>query len=288
MCPMRRAGNPTSAEIASYYDDFSTRLLSDYVVGNRRIEAQCSFLREAIAPTAKRIIVIGCGSGQSAYFMARRVARRASIVGTDISPVNIRIARLLFPHKRIEYRHADILQERLDGVWEVVVLPDVYEHIRTSDRTKLHANINPALGERGRILITVPSPGHQQFLRERGDGLQIVDETVTLDDLRMMADELRASLTFFSMVSVFRTNDYIHAVIERGADRVRPIIARDRLPIKRQVPWFRTQWNRWVARSGKLTRPWRALRVARRLGRLRMQTFPHDHADRPGRQEDDA
>jgi len=250
---------------ANFYDEFSPKLVRDYVLGNRRVDAQLAFLRDAIGPSTKRILVLGCGSGEATCFIARRIAKRARILGIDISPSNIRIAEALFPHKHIEYRCADALKGPIQGDWEVVVLPDVYEHIPADARAKLHANLKRMLGHRGRVLLTIPSPGHQAMLRREGKGLQIVDETVTLSDLTAMADDLGGSLTYFSMVTVFRTNDYIHAVIEPGADQVGPINIPDRLALKRVRTPFRAGVHKKVGRSGKMTRAWRRWRVARLL-----------------------
>ena len=241
--------------IAAFYDEFSTKLVRDWVYGNKRVEAQL-----------ERVIVVGCGCGEVADFLARRVARRGRILAIDISPANIRIARLLFPHKRIEYRCVDILAGAIPGPWNAVVLPDLYEHIPAEGRDRLHGNLRHMLGSSGRVLLTLPSPWHQAMLRDRGCGLQIVDETVALSDLTAMADDLGALLTYFSMVSVFRTNDYIHAVIEQGADRCRSINPLDRVRLKRSPGRLGLFVRRRFGQVGRLARAWRRWRVGRLLG----------------------
>ena len=265
-----------TSEVTSFYDEFSARLVRDYVHGNKRVDAQIAFLRDAIGPETERIVVIGCGSGEVAHYVAGHIAKRARILAVDISPTNIRIAQLLFPHRRIEYRCADALNTPIQGSWDVIVLPDVYEHIPLEVREKLHANLKPMLSTRGRVLLTLPSPGHQAMLRERGEGLQIVDETVTLNDLTTMADDLGATLTYFAMVTVFNTSDYVHAVIERGADRLRSITQADRLALKRLGARPGPLRRRWLVRSGRLRRAWRRRRVARLLASLQAQDVEAD------------
>ncbi len=220
--------------IEEFYDAFSKRLLADYVYGNKRVMAQLQFLREAIAPNTRCILVVGCGSGQTAHFIAARVARDARVLALDISEKNISIATSLFSHKRVEYLVGDILVDPVPGVWDVVVLPDVYEHVPENARGALHARLRTLLAEHGKVLLTLPSPGHQEMLHASGSGLQIVDETVTLQDLQRLADDLNAAVSYFALISVWANNDYVHAVIERGALRETSIRAEDLVAIKRQ------------------------------------------------------
>ncbi len=222
------------ANVKQFYDEFTTVLMRGYLQGHGRLRAQQRFLRDSISPCTQSVLVIGCGAGDGAYFIAKKVALEARVLAVDISEKNIATAKKLFAHPRIEYRVVNVVEEPLEGLWDVAVLPDVYEHIPTESRGAMHANIASLLNENGKVLLTVPSPGYQNFLKERGWGLQIVDETVTQDDLIAMAKDLDASLSFFAFVNISRTNDYIHAVIERGCEKVEPFEARDRIPLKRQ------------------------------------------------------
>jgi len=221
-----------AGKIEAFYDDFSQRFIEDLVEGNERIDQQLDFFARAISSRAKAVLVIGCGSGQGVHFIASNVAKNAKLLAVDISRENLRLARTLFSHPRIEYRKADITVDRIEGVWDIIVLPDVYEHIPKESRQNLHAAFNELLSSTGRVLVTVPSPGKQASLYARGEGLQIVDEVVTLEDLNSMAAEVGGALTYFNMISVWETNDYIHAVIERQALPVRAISELDMVLIK--------------------------------------------------------
>ena len=221
-----------ATQVEAFYDDFSRRFVEDIVQGNERIAQQLNFFAKAIPSDAQRILVIGSGSGQGAYFIATRVVRSATILAVDISSENLGIARTIFPHPRIEYRKADITTCALAGDWDVIVLPDVYEHIPIEARPTLHSTFNRLLTSRGKILFTVPSPGKQLSLKESGQGLQVIDEIVSLEDLNKVATDVDGTLTYFSTISVWETNDYIHAVVERGAEYVKPIGESDLLPIK--------------------------------------------------------
>lgn len=219
-------------EVETFYDDFSETFIRDYIYGNLRVDRQLKFLSNALPHDVSRVLIIGCGCGQSAHFIATRVAKHAKVLAVDISGEVLRLAKALFRHDRVEYRKLDITSDPIEGEWDAIVLPDVYEHIPLQFRKVLHSKLNSLLSNNGKILFTLPSPAHQAFLYESGKGLQLVDEIVTLQDLVDVAKDIRGQLTYFRMISLGNTNDYIHAVIERGTEKMGPLRKADKLPIK--------------------------------------------------------
>ncbi|MBP8302596.1 MAG: class I SAM-dependent methyltransferase [Phycisphaerae bacterium] len=272
---------PSGSAIEEYYDTLSARFIRDCVYGNDRVRYQTAFLSSAIPRGVSSVLVVGCGAGQTPWHIARCCARKAHVLGIDISGAALQIARAIHSHPRVEYRQADILRDAVEGRWDVIVLPDVYEHIPLEDRVALHEVLSRLLSDRGRVLLTCPSPTYQAFLRERHpEKLQIVDETVTLEDLADLARDLSGALTFFNVVSVWNRNDYLHATIERGGERSGPIKAQENGPIQplRRATGLVKTWRRCLRRS-HLDKPvfWmRQWRIRRALQRL-------DKGESPGR-----
>jgi SAM-dependent methyltransferase len=223
--------------VERFYDAFSPRFVRDYIFGNRRVERQLAFLAAALPATARRILVVGSGSGESAHFIASRIARGADVLAIDISAANVRLAQSLRSHPRVTYRQLDVLADDCDGTFDAIVLPDVYEHISLQQRETLHGVIDRLLGVDGRLLITVPSPAHQSFLATSGAGLQIVDEIVTTADLLAIARDVHGELAYLNLVSIWRANDYVHAVIARGVDRLGPLASSTPLQIRGWLPF---------------------------------------------------
>ncbi len=260
----------TTPRIEAFYDEFSGRFLGDIVEGNERVRRQLALLSNAIPANTRAVLVIGFGSGQVAMHVAD-VARRATVTAIDISSENVRMAQALFAHPRVSYRKLDITSETIQGEYDVIVLPDVYEHIPVDARPGLHGQLSRLLGPGGCIVLTLPSPAHQDALREQGQGLQVVDETITLADLMSLARDVGASLTYFNSISVWRTNDYLHAILERGAERERPIAEGDQISLKgvsRSSRW-RLAW-RLLCRSTRVTqllRSWKRRQLEHRLSR---------------------
>jgi len=199
-----------------FYDRFSSRFLRDYVRGNRRVDRQLEFLASSIPRRTRRILIIGAGSGESAFFVARHVAPRAFVLATDLSVENKKLGEALFSHPRIEYRQLDITQAGdLGEPFDVIILPDVYEHLPPEYRSGIHGHLKRLLGPRGLVLLTVPSTLKQEYVRKTGEGLQPIDEVVDVPDLLALAHDVQGTLTYLNLISVWDASDYLHAVIER-------------------------------------------------------------------------
>lgn len=225
-------------EVEAFYDALSPAFVRDYVKGNKRVERQFQFFKAAIEPGAKSILVIGCGSGEGAHFVATCIAKNAKILAVDISGANIKLARALFSHQHIEYRKCDVLTEDIPGRWDIIILPDVYEHIPLKNRGILHGRMAKWLSVGGRILLTVPSEQTQRSLNDPSSGHkpQIVDEIVSLSDLAQLAKDTDALLTYFAVISVWHSNDYVQAIVERNAHQGRTLKPLDQVPIKAGLP----------------------------------------------------
>jgi SAM-dependent methyltransferase len=228
-----------SEKVEAFYDALSPAFVRDYVRGNKRVERQFQFFRAAIHPEAESILVIGCGSGEGAHFIATDVAKRAHILAVDISGTNIQLAHALFAHSNIHYRKCDVLTETIEGRWDLIILPDVYEHIPLGGRPALHAQFARLLTPQGRILLTIPSEQTQKSLsdpRNTAHKPQVIDEVVSLADLVHLAEQTGARLTYFANISIWQSNDYVHAIVERDAESSRPLGAVDWVPVKAGPP----------------------------------------------------
>jgi len=263
---------PTDLDnIRSFYEGFAANFLRDYVHGNERVKRQCQFLSMALPRESETILILGCGSGETAFHIATKVTAGARILAVDISAAALEIASKLFSHERIEYRHGDAIEQTLDSKWDYVVLPDVYEHIPRERRTALHARLNSLMHKDGAVLLTVPSPAKQAFLRASGTGLQPIDEIVTLEDLVELATEIHGVITYFNVISVWERNDYIHAIIQRGGDQTGPIGFVESVPLRgwphRGIYVRALEFVLYRLRVFKLQELFRVLKARRRLRR---------------------
>jgi SAM-dependent methyltransferase len=240
-----------SNAVATYYDEFSRNFIRDYVHGNLRVCRQRTFLRSSVPPESRSVLVLGCGSGETCDYIARRVARQAQVLGVDISPQAIAMANRMFPHPRISYRVVDVTSESPGGTFDVIFLPDVYEHIPRDKRQTLHEQMAKLLAPQGRVLVTSPYPGAYWDRRREADDMQIIDEDVFLPDMVTMAQQVGGQLTYFNVISVWHPNDYFHAMAERSAQSEAAVARQDKLPIKGWQP--HTWLHRHLLRLQRLT-----------------------------------
>ena len=134
--------------------------------------------------------------------------------------------------------------------FDACVMLDVYEHIPKASRSMLHQALSSVLNEDAVLVLSCPSPLHQRFLREHEpEGLQPVDEDVALVDLLQLARELSAELSHFEYKSIWATNDYFHAAIDRNLSRNE---SSERLPKAKQPLTTRQRWERVKTLEGFL------------------------------------
>ena len=259
-------------EIKQFYERFSETLLHDYIEGSPRVTRQYRFLKLAIPKGARTVMVVGCGSGHVCRHIAAHLARDADVLGVDLSSRNINIANALFRHSRVNYLQVDITEGSIDKKWEVIVLPDVYEHIPLDKRAAMHRQLANALARNGRILMTGPTPAKQESLREAGEGLQVIDEDIRLQDLMILANDTGGTLIFYKMISVWKTHDYFHAIITRDTAAMAPIQLDDPMGLTslQRRPWLRRSLVllAWVTGYRALRRWYRKNRVRRLTNRF--------------------
>ncbi|NIM18897.1 MAG: methyltransferase domain-containing protein [Candidatus Latescibacteria bacterium] len=195
-----------------YYDSFSRRvLLRDFRYLNLRHEA-IKLLYGRYVPRGARVLDVGCGVG----ILARFLQRKASFVlAVDVSEENVRVASRYAGSDRCEVRCLDIVEEadelRKYGTFDVVVLPDVIEHIRKANYAGLFAAIEKVLSPDGRVILTFPSPEMQEHLEtEKPEAMQLHEEKVEATDI-LGVTSLKP--IYFAYQNVFGTNDYVHFVL---------------------------------------------------------------------------
>lgn len=201
-----------ASETKEFYERFAGEvLLEDFRRFNLRQDALRRLCDEFV-PRGASVLEIGCGTGINVKHVGRIASR---VVGVDISERNIEIAREYAGSERTELKVLDILDgaESLAplGPFDVVILPDVIEHVPKDRYPRLFAAVEGFLARPGRVLITYPSPEYQEHLKKNdASALQLVDETVQLDDILRHTS---LELVLFSYKHVWNENQYVHVVL---------------------------------------------------------------------------
>jgi len=206
---------PKLDAIRSYYDDRVDGKLSDFIRSNPRIEAAVETLGDWAPVNPRRILEIGCGVGATAWRMARAWPL-SEVIGVDVSPISIEVAQTCFQRPNLSFRAGLINEGTLAGKFDLVLLMDVYEHISPEDRSSFHTAIKSLLSEESRVIMTVPTSAFLKYITDRApDGLQPVDERITIDEILTFAQETDTEHVFYRRVGIWRYGDYAHHVFGR-------------------------------------------------------------------------
>ena len=124
----------------------------------------------------KRVLDVGCGTGELAELIAKRGAKE--VVGIDFSEEAIRVARSLRNHDHLSFEYGDVMDET--GRYDVVVALGMLEH--TPDPLVFLKKFKSLLAPKGSLVITAPN-----WANPRGYMLMtlkyLCDARITLADL---------------------------------------------------------------------------------------------------------
>lgn len=207
---------PTQAVVRNYYDARVDEKLSDFIYRLPRIEVAIETLAEWAPSNPRRILELGCGIGATSWRMARAWPK-AEVIGIDPSTASIEVAKTCFQLPNLIYYAGFLNEWDFEQEFDLIVLMDVYEHIPPSDREVLHASLRRLLSRESRLILMMPTPAHQDFLRRHHPGgLQPVDEHIYPQQIIMLADHVDARLLYYREVGVWHYGDYFHVVLGRG------------------------------------------------------------------------
>jgi len=116
-----------------------------------RLTGYHQFFIHNIRP-GEKILDIGCGQGYVAYQIAKNVSR-VKVTGIDLEASNIRLAKKLYRHPRLNFVRGDVLKKLPRKKYDVIILSNVLEHFknRVGFLRKIVRQLKP-----DRLLIRVP------------------------------------------------------------------------------------------------------------------------------------
>lgn len=130
------------------------------------------------------VLEIGCGFGTITSLIARYLTQ-GKLVATDISKERIESCRRnLGKYKNASFVLTDMTDFIPDGKFDLIVLPDVLEHIPEEAHFELFRLMSQYLNEDGLIFIHLPHPTALDYVRKHNpEALQIIDQSIATDGL---------------------------------------------------------------------------------------------------------
>ena len=237
------------SEISQFYGTFCEeesllRLnLRHYAVFHHLVKA-------GLKPTNK-VLEIGCGFGTITYLMAKYL-KRGKIVATDISSERIASCIRNFEgQKNVSFVLSDMKDFVSEQKFDMIVLPDVLEHIPVENHPELFKLMESLLNDSGSIVIHIPHPAAiEYYQRTCPEKLQIIDQSIATDILTKTAMEsgmrlelLRsyalASHPYDYQLIVFKKNISYHEMAQSGkmGDKVKEMEVAVLVPENDHLTW---------------------------------------------------
>jgi SAM-dependent methyltransferase len=214
---------------------------------NDRHHAIIGWLKHFGLRPGHRVLEIGCGVGTLTHLLADALGPSGSILATDLSPKSIEAAKArLSTFSNIRFAAGDVLDVEIDGVFDVIVLPDVIEHIAIDSHPQLFKRIASWLTPDGFVLLHYPNPLYLQWLHEhRPEVLQVIDQPVHADALLASCYAAGLYLDFLQTYPIWtREGDYIVAVLRSlAAPRTFTTERKNSLLKRVRGRWVRLFWR---------------------------------------------
>lgn len=205
-------------DAGEFYDQYVDRQTAVGV--NDRHRAILGWLRRSGLQPDDRVLEIGSGVATVTCLLVEALGPRGSVVGIDLSPRSIDLAReRLASFDNVRLIAGDVLEADIEGPFDVVVLPDVIEHIPLDDHYALFERVANWLSPNGFALLHYPNPHYLEWRHEHEHGnLQIIDQPVHADALLSNTYPHGLHLDFLATYSIWiRECDYVVAVLRPSA-----------------------------------------------------------------------
>ncbi|MBX3043623.1 MAG: class I SAM-dependent methyltransferase [Candidatus Kapabacteria bacterium] len=202
-------------EIEKFYNEILFEQLFKFIKGNKRIDYAMDTILRYSDEEPLNIIDLGCGIGDTTWKISN-LFPNSSVTGIDISQDSIKLANILFGSKNLHFEQGNIYEFDTKKSFDLITLIDFYEHIELDKRSIVNELLNSILNENGKIILTYPSPYLlKKLYDEKSILLQPVDELIWINDLNKLSIATKTELIYYSYVSVWEKNDYVHAVLSK-------------------------------------------------------------------------
>lgn len=202
-------------EVKHFYSEQVPLRIKMFINGNKRVERAWDTVLHFAPLKPQNILDVGCSIGSISHRMSCTWPD-AQITGLDITPVYIATAKKLFGSPHLNFVEGLLQNTSFETKFDLILLLDVYEHIEISQRPAINRKLAELLADGGKIILTVPTPRHLDWLKENmPDEIQPVDEHVSLLDLEKLAKDTGTQLELYTEVDVWRVGDYAHAVLKK-------------------------------------------------------------------------
>ena len=192
-----------SKKVAEFYDNFAESQFESGI--HHRHLAIMQWLQKFGMPKSGNFLEIGCGVGTQTELILRYLNLDATVTAVDISIKSIEHAkRRLVKYANLTLIAGDIIDLNLNEKFDVIVLPDVLEHIPLELHNNLFKKLSYLLAPSGFMMIHIPHPNYLEWITSnRPEQLQIIDNPIYTNNLLGHAYKYGLYLVYLESYSIF-------------------------------------------------------------------------------------
>lgn len=209
------------SQVADFYNSFSERQVRAGI-NHRHLSIVCHLEKLGLRKKHK-VLEIGCGVGPVSELILRSLSLKGSLLGVDISSKSIAIAGELtrkYPNARFQVNN--ITESIIDEKFDVIVMPDVIEHIPIDRHLSLFSNASKMLYDDGFIFLHIPHPNYLEWLHEiKSSELQILDQPIYTDFLLATVYKCGFYLHYLKSYSVYLEEEDYQIIVLRKKSSAR-------------------------------------------------------------------
>lgn len=216
--------NHTTEEVVEFYDEFANYQQKSGI--NDRHAQIFKWLKKFGLKSNHSVFEVGCGSGQLTQLISE-FCSKGQVIGVDISPGNIKMAQqrlAKFHHTQVSV--SDVTRDPLTGAFDMIVMPDVMEHIPVDLHPNVFQAIMKVLKPSGKLIIHIPHPRYLDFVRtNQPEKLQIIDQSLSAGRLISDAEDAGLHLAYFKSYPLhYEPADYQIIALEAGHRVYEPVL----------------------------------------------------------------
>jgi 2-polyprenyl-3-methyl-5-hydroxy-6-metoxy-1,4-benzoquinol methylase len=203
-------------DVEKYYDDYAD-LQSRKGINHRHLSIQRWLESFGLNPKHS-VLEVGCGIGTQSELILRYLSKDGRLLGADISPRSIEIAKdRLRKYSNSSFEVFDFTQNLKNEKFQVIVMPDVIEHIPINLHPHLFKNLDQMLVEDGFILIHIPDPNYLEWcIQNTPEILQIIDQPIHTSILSKNLLDTELYISFLQSYSIYQKDcDYQVIVLKK-------------------------------------------------------------------------
>lgn len=184
-------------DVSNFYDQFSDKQNKSGV--HKRHLIILEWLKYFGLKSDDKVLEIGSGVGTVTGLLSGFL-KDGRLTANDISAKSIDIAReRLKTCRNINFIVGDITKTNISEKFDVIVLPDVLEHIPSDLHNELFSYLHKRLNEKGFIAIHIPNPYYLEWVIEnRPEELQVIDQPLHIN---FLADTFHKSRFYVSYLN---------------------------------------------------------------------------------------